>query len=377
MNPKSLKQIKHNKKAAITLDQKHTEFLNEFSSDETVIKNIKDEIAQLKNRLTSTDLTVEERLDLRDTIIDLKKDIKNIKHKKMDYFLDNSKYIFEYFEKKKNISSNSATNKSKIVNNFFKIKDSDNVTDDNELINTNNIILQYLTNVSDDYLDINNFAYQMDLCQICHKGELIPLEEEGILVCNMCSRTIPYLIENEKSSYKDPPKEVCFYAYKRINHFKEILAQFQGKETTQIPVEVIEKIKLQIKKERITIDQDQLTNLKTKEILKKLDYSKYYEHIPFIKDKLGIKPPIMTPELEETLCNLFVDIQAPYSKFCPDDRANFLYYYYIAYKLCELLGETSYLEHFPMLKDPEKRMEQDIVWKKICKELDWKFIPTI
>jgi hypothetical protein len=56
---------------------------------------------------------------------------------------------------------------------------------------------------------------------------------------------------------------------------------------------------------------------------------------------------------------------------------NFLNYYYTAYKLCELLGETSYLEHFPMLKDPEKRMEQDVIWKKICEELDWEFIPTI
>jgi hypothetical protein len=41
------------------------------------------------------------------------------------------------------------------------------------------------------------------------------------------------------------------------------------------------------------------------------------------------------------------------------------------------LGEEKYLEHFPMLKDPEKRMEQDIIWKKICEELDWEFIPTI
>ena len=40
-----------------------------------------------------------------------------------------------------------------------------------------------------------------------------------------------YLIENEKPSYKEPPKEVCFYAYKRINHLREILAQFQAKES--------------------------------------------------------------------------------------------------------------------------------------------------
>jgi hypothetical protein len=379
--PKSSKKIKFNKKSAITLDTKHKEFLNEFSKDEHIIFDNKFEMSELKKKLqeNSNELTIEEKLEMNDRIIELKDNIKDTKIKKKDYLLDNSKYIFEYFENKKNIStgvkSQSVSNKSKIVNNFFKIKEE--IDNESNLIKkyNNNIVLKYLSNVSDEFLDINNFVYQTDICQFCHKGELIPLEEDGIMICNICSRSIPYLIENEKPSYKEPPKEVCFYAYKRINHFKEILAQFQGKETTQIPPEVIENIKLQIKKERITISQ--ITNLKTKEILKKLGYNKYYEHIPFIKDKLGIKPPIMSPELEETLCNLFIELQAPYSKFCPDDRVNFLNYYYTAYKLCELLGEEQYLEHFPMLKDPEKRMEQDIIWRKICVELDWEFIPTV
>jgi len=376
--PKSNKKIKFNKKSVVTIDTKHKEFLNEFSKDENNILDYKSEMLNLKKqlRVENESLTIEQKLDIQDKISELKENIKDIKHKKKDYFLDNSKYIFEYFENKKNIStgtnSQTITNKSNAVNNFFKIKEDDKV---NLVQKDNNTVLKYLTNVSDDFLDINNFVYQTDICQVCHKGELIPLEEDGIMVCNICSRSIPYLIENEKPSYKEPPKEVCFYAYKRINHFKEILAQFQGKETTQIPPDVIENIKLQIKKERIELAQ--ITNIKTKEILKKLGYNKYYEHIPFIKDKLGIKPPIMSPELEETLCNLFIELQSPYSKFCPDDRVNFLNYYYTAYKLCELLGEDSYLEHFPMLKDPEKRMEQDVIWKKICQELDWEFIPTI
>jgi hypothetical protein len=121
----------------------------------------------------------------------------------------------------------------------------------------------------------------------------------------------------------------------------------------------------------------QITNKKAKEILKKLGYNKYYEHIPFIKDKLGIKPPIMSPELEETLCNLFSSIQEPYSKFCPEERVNFLNYYYTVFKLCELLDQKQFLPFFPMLKDKEKRIEQDEIWKKICNELDWEFIPTI
>jgi hypothetical protein len=376
--PKSAKKIKFNKKSSITLDGKHKEFLNEFSKDENDrIPDLQLEKYELKELLKKDTLTVEQQLEYQDKINEINETIKQTKGRKMEYFLDNSKFIFDYFENKKNISTgitnNNISDKNKILNSFFKIKQ-----DDSANINqnkTNNIVQKYLSNIDDTFIDVNSFICQTDVCQICHKGELIPLEDEGLLICNVCFRSIPYLIENEKPSYKEPPKEVCFYAYKRINHFKEILAQFQGKETTQIPIEVIENIKLQIKKERI--DLSQISNNKTKEILKKLGYNKYYEHIPFIKDKLGIKPPIMSPELEDTLCNLFVELQSPYSKYCPDDRVNFLNYYYTAYKLCELLGESQYLEHFPMLKDREKRIEQDSIWRKICEELDWEFIPTI
>jgi hypothetical protein len=378
--PKTAKKIKYNKKSSITIDTKHKEFLNEFSKDENNrIPQLKIEREELREKmiLEKQTLTIEQKLDIEDQISEITEKIKNMKSKKKDYFLDNSQIIFDYFENKKNISNGtsvpSSSNKTKLVNSFFKIKKEE--SEDINVNKNNNIVQKYLSNIDDSFLDINSFVRQTDICNICTKGELIPLEDEGILVCNMCSRTIAYLIENEKPSYKEPPKEVCFYAYKRINHFKEILAQFQGKETTQIPANVIDNIKLQIKKERIEISQ--ITNIKTKEILKKLGYNKYYEHIPFIKDKLGIKPPIMSPELEETLCNLFIELQSPYSKFCPDDRVNFLNYYYTAYKLCELLGEEQYLEHFPMLKDPEKRMEQDEIWKKICIDLDWEFIPTI
>jgi hypothetical protein len=381
--PKSIKKIKFNKKNAITLDNKHKEFINEFAKDENNrIPELQIERSKIKQQLNVEEIPIELKLELTDKLKEINIKIKEMKNKKKEYFLDNSKYIFEYFENKKNISneeSNGNTNvnssKNKIVNHFFKIKQ---LNDEEPKIitnNNNNIVQKYLSNIDNMFLDINSYVYPTDICNFCFKGELIPLEDEGVMMCNSCYRYIPYLIENEKPSYKEPPKEVCFYAYKRINHFKEILAQFQGKETTQIPYDVIENIKLQIKKERIELSE--ISNIKTKEILKKLGYNKYYEHIPFIKDKLGIKPPIMTSELEETLCNLFIELQSPYSKFCPDDRVNFLNYYYTAYKLCELLGEEQYLSHFPMLKDKEKRVEQDNIWKKICAELNWEFIPTI
>ena len=264
--------------------------------------------------------------------------------------------------------------KNQALFNFFKIQCTEPDQNGTETKNKN-IFQKYLRNIDETFLDMNAFIRITDICQSCYKGELIPLDDEGVLICNECAVSIPYLIENEKPSYKEPPKEVCFYAYKKINHFKEILAQFQGKETTQIPDDVVEQIQQQIKKERINLDH--LTHYKTKEILKKLGFNKYYEHIAFIKNKLGIKPPVFSPELEEILCNLFMEIQSPYAKTCPDYRVNFLNYYYVLYKFCELLGEDHFLEDIPMLKDREKLIEQDETWKKMCVELDWEFIATV
>jgi hypothetical protein len=380
---KPAKKIKVCKKYTTTLDGKHKEFVNEFVKNELdIIPRLKEEKYSLNKQLEiETDLTIEQVMEIKDRIKEITETIKDLKKKKNDYFLDNSKYIFEYFENKKNINNVEETNKvitskNQLLFNIFKIKQDETEKDKSIDENKNkNLVQKYLTNIDESFLDMNTFVRETDICQSCYKGEMIPLDDEGVLICNICAVNIPYLIENEKPSYKEPPKEVCFYAYKKINHFKEILAQFQGKETTQIPDDVIEQIQQQIKKERIGLDQ--LTHHKTKEILKKLGFNKYYEHIAFIKNKLGIKPPVFSPELEDTLCNLFMEIQAPYAKTCPDYRVNFLNYYYVLFKFCELLGEEQYLDSIPLLKDREKLIEQDETWKKMCIELDWEFIPTV
>ena len=371
---KTNKKIFVYKKRIMTLDSVHRELQCEFNLiNSEVLPTLVRRKNEIMKKLNNSEviLDVNEKVELQDSLYDIKEEIYKNKKKIKDYYLNNSRFIFDYFENKKEITN--GTNKTTILNSFFKVNDK--TFDENALTRANdNNVQKFFTNLDQTFININDYIYATDICQSCNKGEMIPVEHEGIMVCNVCAKQVTYLIENEKPSYKEPPKEACFYAYKRINHFKEILAQFQAKETTQIPEEVLENIKQQLNKERIPLSK--FTNSKAKEVLKKLGYNKYYEHIPFIKDKLGIKPPIMTPELEETLCNLFMEIQGPYAKFCPDDRVNFLNYYYTVYKLCELLEKSEFLSYFPMLKDKEKRIEQDDIWKKICEELNWVFIPT-
>jgi hypothetical protein len=377
--PKAVKKFRVCRKSITTLDSKHKEFVNQFTKNEfDIIPNLKDEKYSLFKQLElETDLPIDKIMEINDRIKEINATIRELKQNKNNYYLDNSKYIFEYFENKKNINNveevnKQVTSKNQLLFNIFKIKQDTSEKDTND---TKNVVQKYLSNVDETFLDINAFVKETDICQSCFNGEMIPMDDEGVIMCNVCFINVPYLIENEKPSYKEPPKEVCFYAYKKINHFKEILSQFQGKETTQIPDYVIDQLHQQIRKERICLEQ--LTYSKTKEILKKLGFNKYYEHIAFIKNKLGIKPPVFSPELEDTLCNLFMEIQAPYAKNCPDYRVNFLNYYYVLFKFCELLEEYNYLDDIPLLKDREKLIEQDGTWKKMCYELNWEFIPTV
>ena len=108
-----------------------------------------------------------------------------------------------------------------------------------------------------------------------------------------------------ESSYRLP-----FYDRQK----REILAQFQAKETTEIPEEVYNEILVEIKKERIENMAD-LTPDKLRILLRKIKRNDYYEHIPYIINQLnGLPPPIISPEVEEIIRSMFKEIQIPFQK---------------------------------------------------------------
>jgi hypothetical protein len=185
------------------------------------------------------------------------------------------------------------------------------------------------------------------------------------------------IVDHDKPSYKDPPKEITYFSYKRINHLNEWLNQIQGKETTEIPEEIYDKILLEIKKQRIT-NMAELTYDKVKQILKQLKVHKYYEHIPHIIHRLnGLPMPNFSQELEEKLRTMFKQIQTPFLKHSPPKRKNFLSYSYVLHKFLQLLEKDDYLVFFQLLKSRDKLALQDKIWQKICEEVQWQFIPSL
>jgi len=378
MNKKKVEKIH-------TIDETHDRMLSQFEYNENEIipKLLQEKEVLINSISTLKSNDVSKYMEITDKIKILKNKIKILKNEKKKYLLENSKYIFNYFEQKKLITNNevNANQHTDSVNSFFKIKATNDTSSDinnSKYIQSKQYLQQYLKNMNITSLQPQDYIITTDKCLYCNEGELIPQDEEGVLICNnlSCCKFITYIVDSNKPTNKEPPNEVSYTAYIRLNHFKEILSQFQAKETTQIPSEVINNIRARIKKERIT-DMKEINYDKMREILRKLNYNKYFEHIQYINSLFGIKPPIMNEELHETLCVLFIEIQKPWAIHCPPNRTNFFNYTYTLYQLCVLLNQTQYLPYIPMMKDREKQLEQDMIWKKVCNDLDWEYFPTV
>ena len=417
---KSNKVLEDNR---FTLDSKHNEIINKFDKEKIELPKMKKEFVELANEYSiykkklTEDMTnndIERKFFLKKRLKELRKKINAIENNDnmIDYYLKVGELLHDYYDninkssdkkedftleknKKKDKIKRPKENKKKIysVIDFFNNRaKTENCTESSNTSFKNTKILNFIekkdsfqrANHLNDYMKAIDKAYNPKLifnknfnrCDDCNIEMTIYLSE-GFQVCDKCGRQYSVITESDKPSFKDPPPEVSYFAYKRMNHFNECLSQFQGKESTEDPQEVLDKLFLEIKKERIN-NLALLKPLKIKEYLKKLKLNKYYEHIPQILHRItGIPPPNFSKQIEEKLRLMFKEIQSPFREECPKKRKNFLSYDYILYKFMELLEIDDYKEYFPLLKDRDKRYATDKVWKGICRRLRWQFIKSI
>jgi hypothetical protein len=386
-------------------------------------KNIQDK--EYINNLWTSNIIIREK------IIELKNNIKELdSYNEIEYYKNTSYILFQYYdtvEKQSNISNTHASisngicisssellsRQPKIYKNDSKKKRSsvsattinvldalNNLNIENNLISDNkqnknsdlNNTYDYSANkdniidkssLVDKYMSIINKKYvrnveeeDIEICKNC-KNQMTCLQHDAIIICNICGYQELLLVEQNRPILKQNTKDTSHFSYKRINHFREWCNQVQGKESTDIPDEIFEKILTEIKKEKI-VDTKTITYNKMRDILKRLRINKYYEHINYIINRInGIPTPQFSQELEDKLCNMFRNIQAPFLKHCPKDRKNFLSYSYVLYKFFQILGLNEYLKYFPLLKSREKLYVQDQIWKKICLELNYEIIPSL
>jgi len=384
-----------NPEARTTLDTLHSIQVKKMYDNENSLEHLEDEKKQIFSLLEETSIDNPALLDQLETKYkNVNNEINQRKNKNefLDYFLETGDILYKYYDMQEKIQNgdlpikqNGKRKPGSILDVLDKASDSieDDTVKRNDVKPTNHLsrdklLEQYLKKVHPE--NVRSSGNILDdtygECDQCEEEMVFSLNE-AVFTCMTCGYQEFVLIDSDKPSYKDPPREVSYYAYKRINHFNEWLAQFQAKESTDIPQEVFDQILVELKKERI-LDTRSLKQTKIREILKKLKLNKYYEHVPHIINRLnGQNAPVMSREIEEKLRYMFREIQPSFQKHCPEGRNNFLSYSYVLYKFCELLELDEYLPCFPLLKNRDKLYVQDKIWQKICEDLRWEFIRSI
>jgi ribosomal protein S27AE len=235
------------------------------------------------------------------------------------------------------------------------------------------IIAEYLSDVHGEAPKI--VLEQKDTCPMCQNTMLL-ISTKSLMSCQQCGYSSTYLDATTSSVSYGDEVEFASFSYKRLNHFNEWLQQIQAKESAEIPNEIIYKVMEELQNQRVKLKD--ITSAKIREVLKTLKLRKTYEHVAQIKMRItGQTPPRMTADMEE-LCRLcFIAVQPAFEKHCPPDRKNFLSYSYCLYKFFQLLGYDEFLDSFTLLKGRDKLTKQDEIFKKICDELDWTFLPSV
>ena len=388
----NIKQTKRsNPEARTTLDNLHQMQIGHMQKEKDDIGKMDELLENYNGQMKeSTDIVM--RTQLEEKIQQLIKKKEELESNKpvYDYFFDAGDILYNYYDIQEKINSGSAQVPMRIVKakpgsvlaalqegQESKVKEHKPKSTD--ILEGREVLLEkYLRRVDPEHARaaVTSFEDPHGLCEACDK-EMTFSANEALFFCDSCGHQEFVLIDSDKPSYKDPPREVTYYAYKRINHFNEWLAQFQAKESTEIPEDIFQAILDELKKERIT-NTEGIKPSKVREILKKLKCTNFYEHVPYILNRInGKTAPVMSREVEERLRFMFKEIQSSFIKHCPKNRSNFLSYSYVLYKFCELLELDSYLQCFPLLKNRDKLYNQDKIWEKICADLRWQFIKSI
>ena len=397
-----------------TLEGFHNDRIRKFRDTRESLPQLRTELAELRERLAGWPIESrfndehKEALDLETEINKRIADIESDKDQ-MDYYLNVGDILFAHYDTQQRIAKGDSTINSENLNrlrtptnsvlSYFKSDDAEpevrpvkqnrmktprvasEITVELDGMRRDKALEKYLsivepTAIKSGIMPGSGIESDYGCCPVCD-NEMCFAQNEALLNCSKCGFQDFILIDSEKPSYKEPPREISYFAYKKINHLNEWLAQFQAKETTEIPQEIFEQIQNELKKERIT-DTSKLKPSKLREILKKLKLSKYYEHVAHIMNRLnGVQAPVLSREVEDKLRFMFREIQPSFIKHCPKGRSNFLSYSYVLYKFCQLLELDEFLPCFPLLKSREKLYMQDKIWQCICEDMGWEFIKSI
>jgi len=386
-----------------TIDELHKSFIHEYYENQKIVTTLK---KQLKEKQNSTKQETEikkkiDEIDNNNKILVYFSCVGDLIVKHYDsqygtcYNIDSDAKtitnsinfkISPALEKLNELNKQNQKIKKPVKKRTLEIPKQDKTIFDFLLPNTNGSIQKKIQNkpsLIEQYLMIIDKSYAYKKIKICPVKycsecgiEKTLIQSEGCYVCQKCGETEHIIVESEIPSHKEALNEKPKYPYKKLNHLKEKLNQFQSKELADIPYIVYENINNELKKQHI--NPKTTTPVVIRKILKQYKHKDCYEHLQQIYCKISGKPPIVIDHvIEEKIIKCFNVVLPLFRKKKPTDRSNFLNYSYFLNKIFRILNLEQYSSFFPLLISPPNLQKQDKMWEPICLAQGWKFYKSI
>ena len=228
----------------ISIDGKHNEIMKQFENEKNSLHKLKNKMNQLNNELEKlkkipnseiSDEDIHKRFEITDKLEEITKKIKIIESNDdiNKYYLNTAHILFHYYNKSNNTSQpkvKGLTNNndikqdplSKSILHYFKNNSNEGEPEQIPTMNINNnktqLLDKFLSYVDSKSITDKNKDEDIEICLDCNIQKLI-ISSEGLMICPNCRVQEYILIDCDKPSYKEPPKEISYFAYKKINHF--------------------------------------------------------------------------------------------------------------------------------------------------------------
>ena len=237
-----------------TLDIQHSNHVDLMKNVNSHVASLESEVKELEAQIEAiqtkkqngeaSEDEISKCIDLVDQRLDTIAKINELKssYNEVDYYTNTANILFKYYDiiEKGNSPPQSVTasKPSKVAKtnhpqnsilNYFTAAaaktapapENDDVSDsesEDYEKNKGSLLDKYISYIDDNY--IPESEKHTDCCECCGSYNMTVMNNDGYIFCNECSTMEYIIIDHEKPSYRDPPKEISYFAYKRINHFR-------------------------------------------------------------------------------------------------------------------------------------------------------------
>jgi hypothetical protein len=214
-----------------TLDTQHHAHLTGFQRQQHVIQEkqeLLDTLKEERDGLCASGLSnlstaqFDAYLSLGDRARDLEKELTHLKNatKEIDYYVDNADIIFKYYDivENGNVAENETAaviTENSILKFFASHKEDTAVESAAKDEDRASLLERYMQQTDKNYLK-STVTEECTTCPICGSADKTLLINDGLVMCNECYAIETVIVDHEKPSYRDPPKEISYFSYKRL-----------------------------------------------------------------------------------------------------------------------------------------------------------------